>query len=87
MMVRSEDRLRAAELERFESSLLGRLLTALGVSSLWVRRMKSPKRGLLSLVWSLVPRKVKLVVGGLAAAWLIVAVLLTAAAVSLLQLA
>ncbi len=85
MMVRWEDRLRAAELERFEASLLGRLLTALGVSSLWVRRMKSPRRGLLELVWSLVPRNVKLVIGGLAAAWLIMAVLLTAAAVSLFQ--
>lgn len=87
MATRWHARLRAAEDARFEASMAGRLLTALGISSAWVRRVRLTKRGLLLLAWAFVPRKVKLIAGGVAAAWLILLVGLTAAAVALFQLA
>jgi hypothetical protein len=80
MTTRWEARVRAAERVRFESSLFGRLLTAVGLSRLWLTRSQLRKQGLLRLAWGLVPRKLKLVVGGFAAAWLI----MVAAAVSVL---
>jgi hypothetical protein len=74
MATRWEARVRAAERARFESSLLGRLLTAVGISRLWVPRSRLRRQGLLRLAWAVVPRKLKLVVGGVAAAWLIMVI-------------
>jgi hypothetical protein len=82
MAARWETRVRAAERVRFEASPAGRVLNALGLSSLFVYRARLSKRGVLSLAWVLVPPKIKLVAGGLVAAWLIVAAgMLTAVAV------
>jgi hypothetical protein len=50
--------------------------------------MRLGKRRLISLAWALVPRKIKLVAGGLVAAWLIVAIAtLTAVAAVFARLA
>jgi hypothetical protein len=87
MATRWDARLRAAEDARFESSLLGRLVIALGLSVPWVRRVRFTKRGLILLAWAFVPRNVKLIAGGVVAAWLVLLAGLVAAAVVLLQLA
>jgi hypothetical protein len=87
MAVRWHDRLRAAEHARFEAGLLGRLLAALGLSGLWMRRVSLTKRTLLVLAWAFVPWKLKLVAAGVAAAWLMLVAALVAGAVVFLQLA
>lgn len=81
MATRWEDRLRAAELARFDSSLVGRLLRPLGISRIWLLRARFTKGGLLVLAWSFVPPKVKLVAAGVVAAWLVVLAGALAAAV------
>jgi hypothetical protein len=81
MASRWEERLRAAELARFESSLVGRMLSPLGISKLWLLRARFTKGGLVVLAWSFVPPKVKLVAAGVAAAWLVVLAGALAAAV------
>jgi hypothetical protein len=87
MACRWETRVRAAERARFESSPVGRILSALGLSGLFVYRVRLTKRRVLLLAWALVPRKIKLVAGGLVAAWLIVALAtLTAVAVAFAHL-
>jgi hypothetical protein len=79
---------RAAERVRFESSALGRILTALGLSGLFVHRVRLDTRGLIFLAWALVPQKIKLVACGLVAAWLVVAIAaLTAVALAFACLA
>jgi hypothetical protein len=88
MALRWEARVRDAERVGFESSLLGRALTALGLSAVFTHRVRFTKWGLLSLAWAFVPRRIKLVAGGLVAAWVIVALgLITAVAVAFAQLA
>lgn len=72
MAARWQERVHAAKRARFESSLVGRLLTALGISSLWLRRVRPDKQTLFWLAWAVVPRRLKLFVGVLAAAGLIV---------------
>jgi hypothetical protein len=73
MATRWEERVRAAELARFEASLVGRLMTALGIPTHWVRWVRVGKRALLLLAWTLVPRRLKLFAAGLAAAGVLVA--------------
>lgn len=68
MAARWAERVTAAERVRFEASIPGRVLRALGLSQLVVRR---PTKGrVLALAWMLVPRRLKLVAAGLVAAWL-----------------
>jgi hypothetical protein len=81
MAARWHDRLLAAEQLRFEASLAGRLLARVGISRLWLLRARFTKLGVISLAWSFVPRKVKLVAGGVAAAWLVMLAAGLAAAV------
>jgi hypothetical protein len=81
MAVRWHARLHGAERARFESSLLERLVAALGIAWLWLGRVGFTKRRLVVLAWALVPRSLKLVAAGLAAAWLIVAVVTAAVVV------
>lgn len=81
LALRWEGRVRAAEQLRFDSSLLGRLFAALGISTSWIVQLRAGKRGLLRLGWSLVPRTVKLVAGAVAAASLITVVAVVAAIV------
>ena len=71
MAARWQERVHDAERARFESSLVGRLLTALGISSLWLRRVRPDKQTLFWLAWAVVPPRLKLFVGVLAAAGLI----------------
>ncbi len=88
MAVRWQARVRAAERVRFEATALGRILVALGLSSVFAYRMRLGKQRLISFAWALVPRKIKLVAGGLVAAWLIVAIAtLTAVAAVFARLA
>jgi hypothetical protein len=87
MAARWQERVRAAELARFEATPLGRLLAWLGISVLWIRPLRITKRRVLFIGWRLVPRKLKLALGVVAAGWLIVAVAVVAAAVLLVQLA
>jgi hypothetical protein len=79
MAIRWQERVRAAELALFEASLVGRLLAGLGLSSLWLRRVRFAKQALVWVAWVVVMRKVKLVVGGLAALGLILVVATVAA--------
>lgn len=87
MAARWHERVRAAEQALFEASLLGRLMAYLGVSGLWVRRARFTKSRLFFLGWGLVPRKLKLVAGVVAAAWLIVALAFAAGVILAFQLA
>ncbi len=70
MATRWEARVRAAEQARFDSTLLGKLLATLGISSSWVGWLKVGKWGLFRLGWAFVPRTLKLVAGAFAAALL-----------------
>jgi hypothetical protein len=88
MAARWDERVRAAELARFELSIVGRLAAWLGLSSAFVQRVRFTKLGLLSLAWAFLPRRIKLVAAGLVTAWVVVAVgLITAVAVAFAQLA
>jgi hypothetical protein len=74
MALRWEERVRAAERVRFEATVFGRILASLGLSCLWAQRVRFGKQRLLFLAWVLTPRPLKLVAGGLVAAWLLTAV-------------
>lgn len=82
MVSRWETRVRAAQQARFDASPIGRVLAAFGVR-LHAWRVFT-KSGLLSLAWAAVPRPVRLVAGGLAAAWLLVAAGIAAVCFALL---
>ena len=73
MAARWDERVRAAELARFESSFAGRLVARLGLSSAFVHRVRFTKWGVLAVAWSLVPMRFKLIAAGVIAAWLLVA--------------
>lgn len=81
MMASWRETVRAAEQARFEASLVGRLLTAIGVSNLWVQRARSTQKVLLWLAWAFVSRKVMVAVGGVAAVGLILVVAVVAVAI------
>ena len=72
MTARWQETVRAAERARFEASPVGRLLGAIGISGRWVERMLRARKVLLWLAWAVATRKLKVVVGGMAAATLIV---------------
>lgn len=72
MALRWEARVRAAERIRFEATLFGRILAAVGLSALWAQW---PRMRLASVAWRFLPRPVKLAAYGLVAAWLLAAVL------------
>jgi hypothetical protein len=83
-----EERVQAGEQAQFESSPVGRLLTALGVSSLWLRRARLARKVAFWLAWTLVFRKLKLVAGGAAAVGLILVVgVVVVLALAIVQLA
>jgi hypothetical protein len=67
---RWKGRVRAAERVQFESSVPGRILKALGLS--YIRFYPPSKRGLLAVVWTFAPRRLKVVALGLVATWLLV---------------
>jgi hypothetical protein len=72
MAARWDARVRAAERARFATSVAGRILAALGLSGLFVRRARRTQRSLVLLAWALVPPPIKVIAGGVVAAWLIV---------------
>ena len=72
MTVQWQETVRAAERARFEASPVGRLLAAIGISGRWVERMQRARKVLLWLAWAFATRKLKVMVGGVAAAALIV---------------
>lgn len=74
MAARWQERVHAAERARFESTFLGRLLAPFGISYLRVT-----KRGLLYAGWAIAPQRLRLVLVGVAAAWLLVALVVSAA--------
>jgi hypothetical protein len=81
MRARWEQRVRDAERFRFEASVAGKILRALGISGLVVYRSQLTKTRVLAFGWALVPRRLKLVAAGVAAVWLVVVIgMLTAAA-------
>ena len=67
MAVRWQERVRAAELARFEASPVGRLLARLGISSIWFSRARFASELMSWVVWAVLLRKVKLVLGSFAA--------------------
>lgn len=73
MATRWEERVRAAEQARLESSPVGKLLTALGLPTRWLR-VRIGKQPLFLLAWALVPRRLKLVACGLVALGLLLVV-------------
>ena len=79
MASRCEERVRAAEQARFEASPVGRLLTALGISSLWLRRMRSAEPVLFWLAWAFVMRRIRLLAVGVLGVALILMVVAFAA--------
>ena len=74
MASRWDERVRAAELARFEATFAGRFLTWVGLSRVFEYRARFTKRGALLLAWALVPRRFKLIAAGVVAAWLLIAV-------------
>jgi len=74
MAARWQERVEAAERARFESTFFGRLLAPFGVPYLRVT-----KRGLAHLAWAVAPRPLRLALVGVAAAWLLVALVVSAA--------
>jgi len=72
MALRWDERVRAAERLQFDSTVLGRILKTVGLSSLYRRNVPNTNWRLVRLGWVLVPRNLKLVAGGLIAAWLFV---------------
>jgi len=67
MAVRWQERVRAAERARFEASPVGRLLARLGISSIWFSRARLASELMSWVVWAVLLRKVKLVLGSFAA--------------------
>jgi hypothetical protein len=72
MEARWEGRVRQAELLRFEATVAGRILKAVGLSGLYGRLLPVSKGRLLWMVWAVTPPRLKLVAGSLVAAWLLV---------------
>jgi hypothetical protein len=81
MTIRWQETVRAAEQAEFESTPLGRLLAALGISGLWLQRARLAQKVATWLAWTLVVRKLKLVVGGVAAVGLLLVLAVVAALV------
>jgi len=76
MAVRWQERVRAAELARFEASPVGRLLARLGISSIWFQRVQLASQLMSWVVWAVVLRKVKFVLGSFALIGALIVVLL-----------
>lgn len=72
MASRWQERVREAELVRFEASFAGRLLVRFGVSRLWLRRMRFAREAMVWVAWAVVMRRVRLVARGLALGILVV---------------
>jgi hypothetical protein len=78
MAARWHDRVRAAELARFEATLVGRLLGRFGIARLWFGRPRVGRGGFVSIAWAVGTRRYRPVVGGRAAAFVFALAALTA---------
>jgi len=76
MAIRWQERVRAAELARFEASLAGRLLARIGISSIWFQRVQVASQLLSWVAWTVALRKVRLVLTSFAALGILIVVLL-----------
>jgi hypothetical protein len=76
MTVRWQERVRAAELARFEASPIGRIFARFGISSIWFRRVQLTSQLLSWVVWAVVLRKARLVLGSFALIGVLIVVLL-----------
>jgi hypothetical protein len=76
MAVRWQERVRAAELARFEASPIGRLLARFGISSIWFQRVQLASQLMSWVVWAVLLRKVKLVLASFAAIGILIVILL-----------
>jgi hypothetical protein len=74
MVSRWQERVWAAELARFEASLAGRLLGRLGISSIWFQRARTASQVLSWVAWVMVMRRMKFVLGSLAAIGVLIVV-------------
>ncbi len=83
MTERWGERVREAERLQFDSTVPGRILKAVGLSSFYRRDVPITKWRLMTFGWALVPQSVKLVAGGLIAAWLAVLLGIVALAAAL----
>ena len=76
MAIRWQERVRAAELARFEASLAGRLLARIGISSICFQRVQVASQLLSWVAWTVALRKVRLVLTSFAALGILILVLL-----------
>jgi hypothetical protein len=81
MTIRWQETVRAAEQAEFEATPVGRLLAALGISSLWLQRARFVQNVGVWFVWTLVLRKLKLVAAGVATVGLLLVLAVVAALV------
>jgi hypothetical protein len=72
MTARWEARVAAAERARFERSPAGRILAAVGILRFVPFPLRPTKGWVFAFAWALVPRRAKVVAGGVVAAWLVV---------------
>jgi hypothetical protein len=84
MTIRWQETVRAAEQAEFEATPVGRLLAALGISSLWLQRARLAQKVAVWLAWTLVVRKLKLVAAGVATVGLLLVLAVVAALVVVL---
>jgi hypothetical protein len=85
MATRWRQRVRAAEQARFDASLPGRVLVALGLSRFWPTRPAVDARALLGMGWMLVPGQLKVAVWATAFAFVLLAGTFAALVVALVQ--
>jgi hypothetical protein len=78
MTARWQERVRAAELARFEATIAGRLLARAGLTRLWVRRAYVTRSLLLGLAWRLMSRRLRPAGSGRAVAFVVVLAAVTA---------
>jgi hypothetical protein len=87
MVVRCKENVRAAERARFEASPVGRLLAAIGISSIWWRRARSATDLGSWLLGVFTLRTIKLVVGSAVLSLFLMGAAVTVLIVLLVQLA
>jgi hypothetical protein len=78
MTARWRERVRAAELARFEATIAGRLLARIGLSRVWVGRAYVTRSVLLALAWRFMRRRLRPAGSGRAVAFVVVLATVTA---------
>ena len=78
MTARWQERVRAAELARFEATFAGRMLVRIGLSRLWVERAHFTRSVLFGLAWRFIFRRLRPASGGRAVAFVVALAAVTA---------